>query len=210
MIIGLHGLAQSGKDTIFKIASEFHDGQVLRRAFADPLKLSALRVFKPDATVEEALEWADQMKAQGYVDAVHDTGEGFHLTGRQLLQNYGTEAHREVFGMDFWVDASLPRWDGMGHTESGIFGIDRDRDLLFFTDVRFINEAERIREWNGEIWHVVRDAVKTGDTHASEQTLPESYIDATIYNNGTLDDLIMSVRKMLMIMRSLPTSKGVV
>jgi len=189
VIIGLSGRARSGKDTIYNIVKETHDGQVIRKAFADPLKLSALRVFKPGATIEEALEWADKMKAHGYVDLASDIGEGFHLSGRQLLQNYGTEAHRDVFGKDFWVDVSLPHHDGMGHTENGLFGIDRYKDLLFFTDVRFVNEAERIKEWGGKIVHVVRDSVKTGDSHASEQRLPSEYIDAIIYNNGSLDNL---------------------
>jgi len=30
------------------------------------------------------------------------------ITGRQALQRYGTEGHRDVFGEDFWVDALLP------------------------------------------------------------------------------------------------------
>ncbi len=133
---------------------------------------------------------------------------GLHLICPRYLQSSGTEAHRDVFGLDFWIDATLPRWDGMGHTEEGIFGLDQGRDLLFITDVRFANEAERIKEWGGEIWHVVRDSVNEGDMHASEQTLPEEYIDMTIDNNGSLRDLRMTVLKSLMV-KKYSTRQGV-
>ncbi len=146
MIIGLHGKARSGKDSVCNLMRKHSNGKVVRRAFADQLKLSAYRLFKPDATVEEALLWADDMKEQGYVDMIHDSGKGAHVTGREFLQRYGTESHRDIFGRDFWVDCALPRWDGMGHTEEGIFQVHSPFDCVVFTDVRFVNEAERIGE----------------------------------------------------------------
>ncbi len=193
MIIGLHGKLRSGKDTACQIiADNYERGIVLRKAFADPLKLSAARIFKPDATLEEALDFCNKLKEQGYVDVVVDAGEGKHLTGRQFLQNYGTEAHRDVFGTNFWVDASLPRYDDIRNSERTVFQIDRDKDIVVFTDVRFPNEAERIHEWGGVVIEIYRDAHLRGvsdDNHASEVSLPRKLINFSIPNNGTLDDL---------------------
>jgi hypothetical protein len=203
MILGLHGRLRSGKDTVCEMIAEHHTGKVVRKAFADPLKLSAVRCFKPDATLDEALAICNKLKVDGYVDAAIDIGEGFHVTGRQFLQNYGTEAHRSVFGDNFWVDVSLPRWDGMGHTESGIFGIDPLEDFVVFTDVRFPNEAERIKEWGGEIWEIQRPSLNSGDTHASEVRLPDSLIDVIIHNAGTLDELSEAVQSSLRIQKAL-------
>lgn len=188
MIIGLSGQARSGKDTLCEIMKERHAGQVVRKAFADKLKLSAYRLFKPDCTLEEAVEWANVMKEQGYVDMAYDSGKGAHLSGRQLLQRYGTEAHRDLFGKDFWVDATLPHWDGMGHTEESIFGTSSFEDYVVFTDVRFPNEAERIREWGGEIWEIRREETDTVDGHVSEQRLPAELVDCIFYNNRSLDE----------------------
>lgn len=189
MIIGLHGRMQSGKDTVCEMIRELHDGKVVRKAFADPLKLSAIRCFKPDATLEEALAICDKLKTQGYVDTSYDIGEGFHVSGREFLQHYGTEAHREMFGTDFWVDASLPEFDGMGLTESTVFDVHPGKDLVVFTDVRFPNEATRIRQNGGEVWEVYRASLGYSDGHASEIRLPDSLINLTINNSGTLEDL---------------------
>lgn len=204
MIIGLHGKKRSGKDTVYGLLKQYHDGRVIRKAFADPLKLSACRLFYPDCTVEEALVWADQMKEDGFLDMTHAPGEGAHVSGREFLQRFGTEAHREVFGKNFWVDASLPRFDGMGNSELCIFGTRFDKDFVVFTDVRFPNEAERVREWGGEVWEVQRTAVETGDEHASEQRLPPHLLDCTLYNNGSLEELEIIVKTKLEVRKSLP------
>jgi len=195
MIIGLHGALQSGKDTAYNlIEQEFgHERKVLRRAFADPLKVSAARSFGFEGTDEEAVAWCNALKESGQVrwdwDGTSANGylipKSTTISGRQFFQYYGTEGHRNVFGTDFWVDASLPRYDGMGHSESGIFGIDHKEDLLFFTDVRFPTARDRIREWGGVVWRIRRPGTG-GDGHASEQVLDGC--DLVIDNDGTLDD----------------------
>jgi hypothetical protein len=189
MIIGLHGRARSGKDTVCQIMREEHRGKVVRKAFADPLKLSACRVFHPHATLDQALAWADIIKDKAFL-TLEEGGSRTGLTGRKLLQNYGTEAHRDVFGDGFWVDVSLPSYTGDRWTaQLEHFGINPDVDFVVFTDVRFENEARRIKEWGGEVWEIRRAEVENGDTHASEQRLPLELIDSTFYNNGTLDEL---------------------
>lgn len=194
MLIGLHGKAKSGKDTVCSMIREDFEGagcRVVRDAFADRLKLSAYRCFKPDATVEEALAWANLLKNdESFIiaEARSEGGStlGAHITGRQFLQHYGTEAHRDVFVQDFWVDAVLPDWqdDDFGRGDGLTVN-----DILVITDVRFTNEAERILECGGVVWHVVRPEAEVGDTHASEQMLPSEYISYTIENLTSLEAL---------------------
>jgi len=104
------------------------------------------------------------------------------ITGRRYLQLYGTEAHREVFGDNFWIDQALP------DPCAPYYGRKDPFDLLVFTDVRYQNEAERIRECGGEVWLIDRPSVEDlPDSHASENI--DFHVDTRIINNGTLDDL---------------------
>lgn len=189
-LIGLHGKAQHGKDTIYKILNEQLDFPVQRDAFADRLKLSAIRNFFPTIDLKGAYAICERLKADGGAVMIADRdGELEVVSGREFLQHYGTEAHRQVFADDFWISAVLPDLSDPLH-----FGRTFDEDpwnLLVITDVRFPNEAEAIRKAGGVIWHVIRPELEQGDAdpHPSEQPLPEELIDSLIINGGSLDDL---------------------
>lgn len=199
-VIGLTGFARSGKDTVGRMIAEIegpHVGRVKTTAYAHLLKLSIARCFLPDPSLEEALEFCERLKPEGsYVTAYQADPEGkggrdASVTGREFMQNYGTEAHRDTFGEDFWLDAVLPMRRGRGGPARN------DCDLLVITDVRFDNEAQRVRAYGGEVWRIERDTVATGDGHSSEQELPGELIDLVIDNNGTLGSLRGAVRTAL-------------
>ena len=179
MLIGLHGKARSGKDTALGFIDEYFANTattVEGRSFAAPLKLGAARLFYPTADLDKALDFSDWLKTRGEIQVI-DTKEGdaiSHITGRQFLQRYGTESHRDVFSQDFWVKTCLP--DGVNHGGR----------VIVVTDVRFANEAERVRELGGVVWHIIRPESENGDTHASEQPLPPELIDVTIDNDRDL------------------------
>lgn len=207
-LIGLHGKKRSGKDTVYGILNDYLEFSVRRDGFADRLKLSALRIFNPDIDLETAVKMAEFIKndhaeltlrwreprwrnEHGQSDTSYYEFVS-KITGREFLQNYGTEAHRDVFDQDFWISAVLPdRSDRLNFGRKD----DEPWSLLVITDVRFPTEAEAIREAGGVIWHVVRPDLDDGDTHASEIPLPPELIDFTINNDGTLEDLEETVRK---------------
>lgn len=175
-LIGISGGRGSGKDTAYGFIAEWATSQGLtpaRRAFADPLKHSFTRIFFPDATLEEALIWCDKIKNNGLINA----GDGAAVTGRQALQHYGYEAHRELFGDNFWIDQLLPEknWR-MKFSDDGVMP-----DVCVITDVRYDNEAQRILDAGGTLWKIERD---TGsfDEHTSEAGINNSLIDYTIIN----------------------------
>lgn len=183
MLIGLTGRAGGGKDTVCQLMREWGDTNgfsVRREAFADRLKLSFARIFFPDVDLESAVSWCNLVKAQGEL-AMLRVDSPTTIPGRSVLQRYGTEAHRDVFGTDFWVDAALA---------------DMSADITVVTDVRFANESDAIRGRDGEVWNVIRpgDPIEHS-SHPSEAGLPRSHIDLDIVNDGSLDQLRVLVGK---------------
>lgn len=186
MVIGLCGDAGAGKDTVCSFMLDwFHgrDVQVRREAFADRLKLSAARIFFPDIELVDAIAWCNQMKGRGTVEVTRPGGaHGVKISGRELLQRYGTEAHRNVFGTDFWVDIVLNL-----------------KGSKIITDVRFDNEAEGILAAGGQVICVKRPGGATINeaAHVSEDGISNHLVDHMISNNGDLDDLRMTVFRLL-------------
>lgn len=215
IVVGLHGLKTAGKNT----ASEFivrwaaeRGVHVVQRGFADLLKLSAYRIFDPNCTLAEAVAWADEIKFTGHVEVYlePDDSPGAEdraakpinfVTGREFLQQYGTEAHRDVFGDNFWVDQLLP-FDELARiravTKFDAYHDDyRYPEICCVTDLRFANEAERIRDprVGGIVARIDRPMPDDGDKHASEKPLADRLVDYAIRNTGDLYDFECAVRK---------------
>lgn len=209
-IIGLCGPAGSGKDTVANIATTFlFRKKVIRHGFADKLKLSAARLFKPDANLEEALAFCNWLKDHGCVIqapagglALAEAGFDAEVDGRPFLQRYGTEGHREVFGDDFWLDEVLPtELVPIGPTDDCLVETTRnDCDVLLVPDVRFPNEVNRVLEVGGELWKVDRPSVAPIATagHASESGVDDSLVTLTVRNHGSKSDLRSEVQAILM------------
>src|SRR5215471_233675 len=187
MIIGLSGQKQSGKDTVAAYLVKEHGFE--RKAFADPLKQSVAALLGiPFSDV-------DRLKDSNRLVGVGPIGEPEYeqwiiyagikaLTFREFLQRYGTEAHRDVFGQDFWLDYTLP-----------VQGFYPGRAIVV-TDVRFANEANRVRELGGMVVKVHRN----GDPYEQDQHRSEVIDfdwDYLIENDGTFSDLYSNVEDML-------------
>jgi hypothetical protein len=177
MIIGLTGKKGSGKDSVASALIEDHG--FVRVAFADPLKQSVSALLGIDRdTIEE-------LKNNEYARVIVMDAGGFdreqRLHGsqsfREFLQRFGTEAHRDVFGDEFWLDAARQRIISLG--KDGY-------DLIVLTDVRFENEATLVRQLGGKIVEVHRPGINHPDNHPSEQT---PVADMILFNSGTLADL---------------------
>jgi hypothetical protein len=101
-------------------------------------------------------------------------GVGCTLTLRQYLQHYGTEAHRAVFGPNFWVDN---------------VDLSHEGKVVVVTDVRFANEAQAVSDAGGVVVNVQGppEVENAGDGHASELPLPRALIDYYIDNSRRSD-----------------------
>jgi hypothetical protein len=176
MILGLTGRMGSGKDTVYQRLAEIvamPDLVVERRAFADPLKDSVASLLMMDRNLEEELK----RSVDDAVVVYRGRRPIRTFTMREFLQRYGTEAHRDVFGQDFWLDATLPLYEDNPYYRS-------PGTLLVITDCRFPNEAERVKECGGQVWEVVgpEGRMRADAEHASERALPAELRDGFIWN----------------------------
>jgi len=178
LIIGLAGHKGSGKDTVAAYLVKEHGFE--RKAFADPLKNSVAALF--DIPFNEVDKLKNNPDA-GVMLVDDDSGGAHTMLFRTFLQRYGTESHRDIFGYDFWLDYTLP-----------VRGFYQGRAICV-TDVRFVNEAERVRMLGGHIWVIDREQVVTLDTHESE--IIDFNYDMLISNNGTIDELYEKVEECL-------------
>lgn len=182
MLIGLSGKKRSGKNTVADFMLEWAEEYgfpASQQAFAEKLKLSAALAF--GCSAHEAAFFCEDLKESGTISVTSDEFD-FEISGREFLQWYGTEAHRQVFDDQFWIKQLLP--ENLNHQD----------ELIVITDVRFPNEAEAIRIVGGDIIRVVRTDSETADEHASEQPLPEDLIDIEILNDSNLQNLRWAAR----------------
>jgi hypothetical protein len=163
MLIGLCGLAGSGKDTC---AKWLHlDFGYERYAFADALRES---IYTLNPFVDGSRRLREVVEEYGYEIAKRNFPEI-----RRLLQVYGTEVGRELYGSSFWIDRLFSK---IGY-----------RDRIVISDVRMTNEVDAIKARGGIIVWVDRPGLERM-SHASEQMDHASVCDHRISNDGTLED----------------------
>ena len=166
MLIGIHGRAHSGKDTVADfLMDQFPDHR--RYSFADPIRdMLAAGLNIPMETMLDPTK-----KEQD--DIV------FGKSPRQMMQTLGTEWGREMIDPDIWLKAAISRG-----TE------------LIIPDVRFENEAEWVRRHGQLLHiERPGKKIKESD-HVSENGIKKREQDITIINDGTLDDLASLVKNL--------------
>lgn len=217
-LIGITGPAQHGKDTVGAMLKEIAMPTSQRFAFADKMKDFIHEAFKAPLGPEEAKEsiqlfevnsdvlcyaieenlWealkhyditptrATSMllntliKEHKDVSIVHDSLILKGMSWRKLYQVVGTQWGRQKISEAFWITPWLPSentivTDVRGHGDS-----------VEHHDI----EATSIIDKGGIIIKVVDPRKgQVVRNHASESGIHEQYIQHTIVNDGTLDDL---------------------
>jgi len=113
--------------------------------------------------------------------------------GRKLLQLIGTEVGREYLS-DIWIRYLILR----GQQQLDINT--KHKNIIIIDDLRFINEAEWIKEYNGGPIIKVSDvdvAPKFGIDHISEKGIGGEFIDFNIYNDMNAVALVYDVSLIL-------------
>jgi hypothetical protein len=180
ILIALAGEAGSGKTTAARLLAR-HFG-FTRASFADALKRSAAAALGVPVSLLE-----DSKRDQHYrVALLHDGDVIRELTVREFLQHYGSEAHREVFGPDFWTLALEAQ-------------LDLDGGRIVVDDLRTPNEARWVASLGGQVYRVTNPRVcpSNGLLHETELPLPDSLLDGEIRNNGSADDLLQQLERSL-------------
>lgn len=168
VIVGMSGAAGSGKDTAAKALLDCLDYR--KGSFAMKLKMALNAIFEWRMEDWDSLEWKETPQAVCY-----------GKTPRELAQSLGTDWGRDMVNMNLWVDAVVR---SLHPTERAVF-----------TDVRFPNEAEAIRNAGGILIHITcvdRPTGTVSDAHESESWLPwlEAYADCGVAAQfGEIDQL---------------------
>lgn len=174
MIIGLVGHKRSGKTTVANALSEKGFGIY---ALAGPLKMACMLMF----------DW-DEEHTDGDLKEIIDPRWG--ISPRQAMQHIGTE----------WAQFELPKaYPDFGILNGRLFWMHlfhtwykKNADSwhgIVIPDVRFLHEANYLKEnMEARIWKIMRPGCN-GDNHASEQEIASIEADLTIVNDSTLDNL---------------------
>jgi hypothetical protein len=177
MIIGLTGYAQSGKDTVAKILVENYG--FIRIAFADRIRDLVFEMNPMvDSIAGEPRFLKDFVTRYGWDEAKKNP----HI--RRILQTTGVGA-RKVFGEDFWIEQGMRQVD--------------DTNRYVFTDVRFTNEAEAIKLFEGaQVWRIKRLGVAAVNGHVSEHEMDGYPVDQIFTNNTSIEDLELMIKTRMM------------
>jgi hypothetical protein len=172
MLIGLTGLAGSGKSVIANVlTTEFGFTRV---KFAGPLK-NMLRTMFTDMGF--CGDDCDRMLEGDLKETVIPE---LGVTPRLLMVTLGTEWGRDCVRTDLWTR---------------LWSAQADRfDRVVVDDVRFPNEVDLIRARGGELWRVERPGLTAG-AHVSEQL--DAKPDITLVNDRTLEGLEAAVRGLM-------------
>lgn len=168
MHVGITGRKRSGKNTIAEV---FEAEGFVPLAFAEPLKAMLRAVYEyvgvDEATIHEKIE--GELKE---VPCPILQGK----TPRHAMQTIGTEWGRDQIGEDFWVDI----WE----RKAVRF------DSTVTTDVRFLNEADRLTKFDdGYLIRVERPGLNSTDLHPSEREIDLLPAQSIVKNNGSIEDL---------------------
>jgi uncharacterized protein YjhX (UPF0386 family) len=181
LIIGLAGYARSGKDS----AADALEGIGFRRiAFADKLREFMYEmnpIVKHNDSSLHSLPLRDIIDIHGW-NGYKDTGWATDI--RRWMQVVGTNCVRGILGNDIWANATF---DSMY----------MDKNYVL-TDVRFLNEANGIRQRGGRMYRIVRAGVGPANDHISETALDNYDYDGFIHNDGTLEEFHDSVRRRIL------------
>lgn len=183
ILIGLSGYAQSGKDSVAQVVHTLYGHA--QRSFAAPLK-EALYRLNPLVSVDGVQHgWSTVqtlVNAHGW-DIAKQISPGADDGLRGLLQRFGTEVGREMFGEDFWVERA--------------FATVAASDPIVFSDVRFPNEARAVVERGGVLLRVHRPGVHAINGHPSDSALDHWDFSGHLVNDGSLVDLEGEVQRVL-------------
>lgn len=194
-IIGLAGYKRSGKNTVAELTSAGRIGITQMAAFADPLRDLALAI-NPTVGVEygghPSMRWISYQEA--LVTRGYEGAKNRYPRFRTFLQRLGTEGVRDVLGREYGLTETLGEnvWVHLARRRIQEHRRSPHTHRFIFTDVRFPDEADMIREEGGIVARVWRGQ-NEGDTHASEIALDDYDFDLTIDNTGTKSELAVAL-----------------
>lgn len=168
-VIGLHGRARAGKDTVANFILSHRGGYLY--SFADPIRAMLVPL---------GIDMSDPYWQARKEDVIPALG----VSPRRLMQTLGTEWGRQIINPDLWLILAKQRLLNFGPG-------------MVIADVRFENEASWVRSQGGRVIHIERPKNVAIEAHASEAGIEfkGEEGDIKIVNGGTLEDLQNTIRE---------------
>jgi hypothetical protein len=207
-VIGFTGKKGVGKDTA---AEFFLENGYAHVKFARPLKEIVAKSFGIPMRYLEQAEFKDKefptpFKPTGGTtsrliqhlgkykyalhkkvkrDAIKKELDRTFKTPREILQIVGTDIARNICSDTYWTDLTRETIKGW---------LIRDIPVVI-TDVRFQNEADLIKEFEGQLIEITRNTEKSEDSHVSENNILDS--NGKVCNNGSIEELNKELKELL-------------
>lgn len=183
-VIGIHGHAGAGKDTVaerVKSETEFFAERTVISPFAKPLRKACAKMFGLYELAFNCQESKEQR--HGY----------WNVSPRQIAQFVGTELVRKHLGENFWLKAKQILIEDYAQADEFSFN-----KIIIIPDVRFQNEYDWIISKGGIVIHLTRPGAEGNigiPNHESEHPLNLHAKEKTyeIVNDGTLEQLYEKV-----------------
>lgn len=166
MIVGITGQARSGKDTVADFICK--SDNFVKYSMAGPIKagLRAMMSFDKEYTDGPFKEIP-----------IADLGD---KSPRFMMQTLGTEWGRDIIDDNIWVTLMARKYKEC---------LNKNVSMVI-PDVRFDNEAAKIKELGGFVLLVVNPKLPQKMKHRSEAGVDvDKYVDFGIKNDGSLQDL---------------------
>lgn len=224
-IVSLTGNMGCGKTTIAEFLVREYD--FIRLSHAAPLKRIAGELFdltnddlytqegkkrehRRDSILECIKRYSKDEISEAAVSRAHHVVSELPetVTSRLLLQLFGTEIIRHVYGDDFWVNKTIDSIYDSGSRDDSVFVLDDYKNFVI-DDTRFVNEIGRLREEFGvdEYSPLISIGVLRSQEfpnpeglHASEAEMIHNWskmTDVTIINDDSLDSLYRKLNLIL-------------
>ncbi len=170
-VIGIHGFARTGKDSVANFILAHRGGYLY--SFADPIRAMLMPI---------GVDMSDPYWQARKEEVIPALG----VSPRRMMQTLGTEWGRELINPDLWLILAKQRLLNYG---AG----------MVIADVRFENEAAWVRNQGGRVIHVIRKLAVPVAAHVSEAGVVVDLEkgDVILHNEGSLQDLQHHVHEIL-------------
>lgn len=184
------------------------------KKFSNKLKIiAAIMLGLDDESIFEDQKFKDSILGSEWsIPSIVTTYEGKTtasdykpMTVREFLQRLGTNAIRNGLHENAWMNAAFAEYKPIKEVTKEDAGYNNEWFHVhktkfpnwIFTDCRFPNEAQKIKELGGIIIRIDRPGVKPANNHPSEIALDDWKFDYKIANVSDLTALMFTVEGIL-------------
>lgn len=169
-IILINGKKRHGKDylaqmLVQKLKEQGKSAKIM--SFADPLKSIIAKTL--DITIDDLEKFKNNPK-MFVLHYIYEKEKFKEINFRQILQSFGTEAMKEQFGEDVWVNLLKER------------ALNSSANFIIVPDFRFFSE-----EISPYTVKIINNDIVQNDSHRSENELNNFNFRYTINNTSRID-----------------------